>query len=148
LVLLIARSIRGLFKDVNVDISKSSSIFGKVSQANTRKIKESTFTLKKYKTVFAIQLDNSSEKFAVDRGVSVCNLLDSEIKEGDSIKIYYRSSTGDFNTHIFQIEKNKTVIINSKDYSNKESTMITWGFILGIIITTGTIFCVVKQKKN
>jgi len=147
-LLLMARSIWGLFKDINVDISKSNSVFGKVSQANIRKIKESTFKLKKYKTVFVIQLDNSNENFAVDRGLSICEFLDSHIKVDDSIKIYYRSSTGDFNTHIFQVEKNNTIIINSKDYSNKESRMITLGFAFGFLITTGTIFWAIKQKKN
>jgi hypothetical protein len=147
-VLLIARSFWGLFKDINVDISKSNSILGKVSQADIRTIKESTLKLDKDKTVFAIQLDNSDEKFAVDRGISVCDLLNSQIKMGDSIKIYYRSGTGDFNTHIFQIEKNNTVIINARDYSKKESGMIALGLIFGSLITIGTIFWIVKQKKS
>jgi len=147
-LLLITRSFWGLFKDINVDISKSNSIIGKVSQADIRKIKESTFKFKKYKTVFAIQLDNSNEHFAVDRGISVCNFLKSQIKMGDLIKIYYRSSTSDFNTHVFQIEKNDTVIINSNDYSNKESKMIVLGFAFGALITAGTIFWAVKQKKK
>jgi hypothetical protein len=147
-VLLIVRSFWGLFKDINVDITKSSSIRGKVSQADIRDIEESTFKLNKHKTVFAIQLDNSNEKFAVDRGILVCNLLNSQIQIGDSIEIYYRSSTGDFNTHIFQIEKNNTVIINSRDYSKREAGMITLGFIFGFVITIGTIFWAVKQKKS
>ena len=67
---------------------------------------------------------------------------------GDLIKIYYRSSTSDFNTHVFQIEKNDTVIINSNDYSNKESKMIVLGFAFGALITAGTIFWAVKQKKK
>src|SRR5436190_19261678 len=138
-ILLIARSIWGLYKDVNVDISKSSYISGKVYEAGIRKIKEYTYKLKEYKTVFAIQLDNSNENFAVDRGISVCNILNSHIKKGDSIKIYYRSSTGDFNTHIFRIEKHNTILINYKDYSKKESKMIALGLIFGSLITSGTI---------
>jgi hypothetical protein len=147
-ILVIARSFWGLYQDINVDLSKSNSIIGRVVQANVTKIQASTIKLTKYKTVFAIQLDNSNEAFAVDRGISICNLLSSQIEIGDTIKIYYRSSTGEFNTHIFQIEKNNSAIIKLKDYSKKESGIIIWGLIFGFIITLGTIFWAIRQNKR
>lgn len=146
-ILLIARSIWGIVKDMNVDLSKSTSITGKVVYAGTRKLEESTFTLKKYKTVFAIKLDNPEENFAVDRGASVCQLLQSQIQAGDTIKIYYRSGTGDFNTHVFQVEKDNRVVISAGDYSSKEFRMIALGFVFGGLITAGTIFWMIKQRR-
>lgn len=88
----------------------------------------------KTKTVFAIQLDNSKEKFAVDRGFSTCYVLNSEIKTGDTIKIYYRSSYNDYNTHVFQIEKNNSVLINSRDYSKMELGMMILALLFWILI--------------
>jgi len=147
-IFLIARSVWGFSKDIGNELSKSKSISGKVYQAQIRKIQEATFKVTKYKTVFAFQLDNSSEKFAVDRGITVCNRLKSRIKDGDSIKIYYRSSTGEINTHIFQIEKDNFVIINYKDYSNKEFSMMVFMAMFGALITIGTVVWAVKQDET
>ena len=146
-ILSMARSVWGFIKDTNVDITKSKSITGKVFHADIRKIKENTFKINKYKTVFAIQLYNTDQKFAVERGTSVCKVLDSLINAGDSIKIFYRSGGGDYNTHVFQIEKNNEVIINVKDYCRKESGMLIWAFIFGFVITAGTIIWMIRQKK-
>jgi len=146
--LLITRSIWGLIKDTNINTSTSNSVSGRVKQADIRSIEATTLKVEKHKTVFAIQLDNSNEKFAVDRGISICNLLNSKIKEGDSIKIYYRSSTGEYNTHIFQIEKDNTVIINAEDYSHNESKMIALMAIFGVILIAGTVTWAIKQKQT
>ena len=146
--LTIIRSFWGLTKDINLDITKSNAVIGEVSQAGIKKIKEQTLKLDKYKTVFAILLDNSKENFAVDRGISICKQLDTQIKIGDSIKIYYRPGSGDFNTHVFQIERNNIVLIGYKDYSRKELGMIISGFIFGVLVTGGTLFWMVRQRKN
>jgi len=147
-ILGLARSSWGLYKDVNIDISSSKSILGLVSQAEIQDIELFTLKVKKFRTAFVIKLDNSEETFAIDRGISVCKFLSSQIKKGDTIQIFYRASTGDINTHVFQIEKNKEIIINAKDYSKKETKMIVWGFIFGFIVTGGTIFWVIRQKKT
>ncbi len=144
--LLITRSIWGLMKDTNIDISKSNTLVGRVTQADIRSIKEATFKLTKYKTVFIIELDNSDEIFAVDRGINTCNFLLSKIKKDDWIKVFYRSSTGDYNTHIFQIEKNNAIVINSKDYSKNELQMIILMAFFGGCLTAGAITAMIKQK--
>lgn len=144
--LMVGRSVWGIFKDLNIDISKSKYVFGKVSEAGIKKIEANTIKLRKYKTVFVIKLDNSNQYFAVDRGRSICNFLNAHIRTGDSIKIYYRSKSSDYNRFVFQIEKNNTVLINYKDYTKKESRMIIFALPFGVLIIIGTIFWARKQK--
>ncbi|MEP6466765.1 MAG: hypothetical protein ABJB05_10690, partial [Parafilimonas sp.] len=108
-LLCIARATWGLFKDINIDISDAKSVTGQVFQADIIQIKETTFKLKKYKTVFALRLENSNQNFAIDRGVDFCNYLKTQIKIGDTIKILYRLSTSEHNTFVFQIEKSQKI---------------------------------------
>ena len=148
-LLCIARATWGLFKDINIDISNAKSVTGKVIQADIIQIKETTFKLKKYKTVFALRLENSDQNFAIDRGVDFCNNLNEQIKIGDTVKLLYRLSTAEHNTFVFQIEKGQKILANFNDYKKKESKMIILAYGFGFILLGGlTLWYFNKRKRE
>ena len=147
-LLFIARATWGIFKDIHIDISAANSVTGKVIQAETIQVKETTFKLNKYKTVFTIKLENSNLNLAVDRGADFCNNLATQIQKGDSVKILYRLSTSEYNSFIFQIEKNKKVLANFNDYKKRETGMIILAYVFGFLILAGLTFWYINKKKR
>ncbi len=147
-LLCIARATWGLFKDIHIDISDAKSVTGQVIQADIIQIKEATFKLKKYKTVFALRLENSNQNFAIDRGADFCNYLKTQIEIGDTVKLLYRLSTSEHNSFVFQIEKNQKVLANFTDYKKKETRMIILAYVFGFVILTGLTFWYVNKKNK
>ncbi len=147
-LLCITRATWGLFKDIHIDISDAKSVTGQVIQAEIIQIKETTFRFKKYKTVFALRLENSNENFAIDRGADFCNYLKAQIRTGDTVKLLYRLSTGDHNTFVFQIEKDQTVLADFNNYKKRELRMIIFAYVFGFIILCGLAFWYINKKKQ
>ncbi len=147
-LLCVTRATWGIFKDINVNLSSAYSVTGRVINAGIIQIDKATFKSKKYKTVFAFTLENSDENFAVDRGVNVCNFLNSQIQRGDTIKVFYRQSTSEYNTFVFQIEKDEKVLANFKDYEKKETEMIVLLYSFGFIILAGLSVWYYIKKQN
>ena len=147
-VLCIARATWGLFKDINIDLSDAKSVTGQVIYADITQIKEATLKIKKYKTVFALRLENSNQNFAIDRGADYCNYLKTQIKTGDTVKLLYRLSTSEHNTFVFQIEKDEKIIADFKDYKKKETKMITLAYVFGFIILSGLSIWYINKKKQ
>jgi hypothetical protein len=147
-LLCIARATWGLFKDISVDLSDAKAVTGQVIYADITQIKESTFKLKKYKTVFGLRLENSNQNFAIDRGTDFCNYLKTQIKTGDTVKLLYRLSTGEHNTFVFQIEKNQKIIADFSDYKKKETRMIILAYLFGFIILGGLSIWYINKKKQ
>lgn len=147
-LLCIARATWGIFKDINTNLSDAKSVTGQVIYADITQIKESTFKLKKYKTAFALKLENSNQNFVIDRGVDFCNYLKTQIKMGDTVKLLYRLSTGEHNTFVFQIEKDEKIIADFSDYKKKETKMITLAYVFGFIILSGLSIWYINRKKQ
>jgi hypothetical protein len=147
-LLCVARATWGIFKDINVNVSSANSVTGRVINADIIQIDKATFKSKKYKTVFAFTLENSDEKFAVDRGINVCNFLNSQIQPGDTIKVFYRQSTNEYNTFVFQIEKDQQTLANIKEYQKGETKMIVLLYVFGFIILGGLLAWHLNNKKK
>jgi hypothetical protein len=147
-LLCITRATWGLFKDIYIDLSDSKSLTSKVTYAHITQIEETTFKSRKYKTVFAIGLENSNQKFAIDRGTNFCNYLKTQIKKGDTIKLLYRLSTSEHNTFVFQIEKNQILLADFSDYKKGQTRMVILLYIFGFIILGGLSFWYIKKKKQ
>jgi hypothetical protein len=135
-------------KDINIDLSEVKSVTGQVIYADITQIKEATFKSKKYKTVFALRLENSNQSFTIDRGTDFCNYLKTQIKTGDTVKLLYRLSTGEHNTFVFQIEKDQKIIADFSDYKKKQTKMITLGYLFGFIILGGLSIWYINKKKQ
>ena len=147
-LLCIARATWGIFKDTNINLSDAKSVTGQVIYADITQINEATIKLKKYKTVFALRLENSNQNFAIDRGADFCNYLKTQIKTGDTVKLLYRLSTGEHNSFVFQIEKDEKIIAEFSDYKKKETKMITLAYVFGFIILGGLSIWYINKKKQ
>lgn len=146
-LLCITRATWGIFKDINVNLTSANLVKGTVVNSDIIQIEKVTFKSKKYKTVFAFRLENSNEEFAVDRGVGVCNYLNSEIERGDTLIVYYRQSTNEYNTFVFQIENGQKVLANFKDYKTGETEMIVLLYAFGFLIIGGlTVWYYIKKQ--
>ena len=147
-LLCVARATWGIFTDINVNVSSANSVTGRVNNADIIQIDKATFKSKKYKTVFAFTLENSDEKFAVDRGINVCNFLNSQIQPGDIIKVFYRQSSTEYNTFVFQIEKGQQTLVNIKEYQKGETKMIVLMYVFGLIILGGLLAWYLNKRKR
>ncbi len=147
-LLCVARGTWGIFKDIKANLSTSQSVTGQVVYADIIRIQENTIKLKKYKTVFALTLDNSNQKFAIDRGVNVCRYLKTEIKTGDNLKIYYRNGTNEYNTFVFQIQKGKNILVDFSDYKKGHIKMIILLYSFGFIILGGLLIWYLNKRKQ
>jgi hypothetical protein len=87
-LLCVARATWGIFKDINANLSTAQSVTGQVVYADVIQIEKTTFKSRKYKTVFALKLENSNQNFAVDRGVSICNYLNTKIKKATLLSCF------------------------------------------------------------
>ena len=149
-LLCISRATWGMFKDIHIDLSKSKEITGEVISAGVIQIKKGTFSSsKKYKPVFALNLENSDQNFAIDRGVQFSNKLIDQIHIGDTITLFYRTSNSEYNTWVFQIEKNNEIIADFKDYKQKQTGMMILMYAFGFIILGGlTIWYAIKRRQK
>ena len=87
---------------------------------------------------------NSNQNFAVYRTYEGYTDLQSNIKVGDTVKVYYRSSIMDYNCHVFQVEKRGNILVDYKDYNENASEWTGIGLFGGIIIIIGFIM---RYKK-
>jgi hypothetical protein len=147
-LLCVARATWGVFKDINVNLSSANTVTGIVVNSGTIQIDKATFKSKQYKTVFAFSLKNSDEKFAVDRGASVCDALNTQIHPGDTIKVYYRHSSNEYNTFVFQIEKGQQTLADINEYQKGETKMIVFMYVFGFAILGGLLAWYLNAKKK
>ena len=147
-LLCVARATWGIFKDLDVNLSTAKSVTGQVTYADVIQIEKATFKSRKFKTVFALRLVNSNQNFAVDRGVGICNYLNTQIKTGDTIKLFYRNSTNEYNTFIFQIEKGQKVLSDFKGYKKGETQMIVLLYTFGFLILGGLLAWHLIKRQN
>jgi hypothetical protein len=147
-LLCIGRATWGLFKDINVDLRGAGSVTGQVTYAGIIEMEATTFTSKKYKTVFALRLKNSNQNFAIDRGVDFCNYLNTQIQIGDIIRIHYRPGPGEYNTFVYQIEKGQKIVAGFSDYKKREIQMIILAYIFGFILLGGLTLWYIKKRRQ
>ena len=147
-LLCVLSATRGIFKDINVNLSSANSVTGRVIKAGIIKIDKATFKSKKYKTVFAFTLENSDEKFAVDRGEDIYRYLNSQIKLGDTIKVFYRQSSNEYNIRVFQIDKGQKTLADINEYQKGEMKMIILMYIFGFAILGGLLAWYIKKIKK
>lgn len=147
-LLCVARATWGVFKDINVNLTSANKLTGMVVNSGIIQIDKATFKSKKYKTVFAFTLENSDEKFAVDRGTGVCDALNAQIHPGDTINVYYRNSSNEYNTFVFQIEKGQQTLADINEYQKGETKMIVLMYAFGFAILGGLLAWYLNKKKK
>ena len=143
-LLALTSSIVAFIKDVNIDLSKSRFVVGQVVYADSREIRKFGLRLTTFKHVFYFKLNNSNENFVIQRSYEGYEDLKSEIKIGDTLKVYFRPSIADYNTHVFQVEKADRILEDYKNYKENSSSQAGITLFLGVILTTGSILWFMK----
>lgn len=149
--MFISSSLFFLEHDINIDLSKSKQICGIVTRANKKEISSGGVRYRTFKRIFYFTLNNSNENFGIHRFYEGYEDLISDIKIGDTIKVYYRESSSDYNTHVFQVEKGERILESYKDYnkdaSSKGGTMLFIG-LTAVTISIVWYFNLLKLLTN
>jgi hypothetical protein len=130
----LAGSIIALIMDIYLDLAKTDTVTGRVLRAGVIDIKIFRIKRNRYKSCFYFQLHNSREKFAVLRSDEAYSDLQLNIRPGDTIKVYYRSVSNEYNQHVFQVEKNGRILEHYYDYNERVSTRAAIGLLAGLVI--------------
>jgi hypothetical protein len=138
-LLCVTSSIVSIIKDINIDLQEAKHIIGQVTYADTRSIENITIRRTSYKRVFYFTLNNSKEKFAIHRSDEVYEDLDSNIKLGATVKVFYRPSVREYNIYVFHVEKESKVLVSYNDYNKQVSTKAGILLLIGILLSTGSI---------
>lgn len=143
-LLCLAGSVWSFLKDVNIDLLKANYIIGRVAYTDIKDIEKFSFRCTTYKSVFYFKLNNSDQNFAIHRESENYEDLLPNIKVGDTIKVFYRSSINDYNTHVFQVENKHGIVKDYKEYSKTASSKAESVFFIGIVVAIISILWYLK----
>jgi hypothetical protein len=132
--------------NVNLDLAKVDQISGKVTTVGI-----ATRVTKKYSVhqkVFRFKLDNYNYFFDAYRPSQEYSNLISNIKIGDSIKVYFRKWEDDNTaTDIYQLEKYGDVLLDYKSYNQNFMFLGVFLILAGLFILAYG-FLKFKRAKN
>ncbi len=119
-------------KNQNINLNETQQIIGIVENRGI----DIRFRSKgKKDKVFYIKLKELNKKLGIYRMSKNYNDLIRKINIGDQLTIYYFENTNqteNVNINIVQVERNNIVLVDKKEFENKERFLIYFGF-LGII---------------
>ena len=128
--LLVAVTFKFYNKDINLDLRQVDKIKGAVTTSSI--VDKSSVVGGKISvkgSVFNFHIENSDQNFAAHRPSQNYSDLLEQIRQGDTITVFYRErQDDDLNLDIFQIEKNGKVIL---DYRNRNTTFKKLSWITG-----------------
>ena len=125
---------------LHLDMSKTRSIVGTVTSADPITKLKRGFRFFLTKHYFLIHLNNFDLQFAIDRSGEGTLDLERNIKPGDTLKVYFRDTQSDFNTDVFQVEKNGLVIEPYQSYQNREGNRLGLLLFAGLVSIVASIF--------
>lgn len=126
--------------DLDNDLSKSKYVVGQVVYSDIRQISRGGFKYRTFKTVYYFKLNNSKENFAIYRSSGGYSILEANIFVGDSLKVYFSPGVQDYNLDVYQVEKNKRILADYKDYEKDVSAVAGIGLLIGPILIIVSIF--------
>lgn len=140
---------------INIDLSKTDSVMGHVTNAGITT--KSSITGGRYRIkidgkVFFINLDNSPETFATYRPNQNYKKLAESIKIGDIVTINYSGSKSNgLNLDVYQIKKDGQIIQDYESY-NRIYKIFSWltgiGFFVMIGLGIYPYYKDAKRRKN
>ena len=139
-ILMIGFSIDKWVNDVNINLSSARQYSGPVEYTGVVPVRGSGIPGKYARLSFIVKLRNHDDIYAVYRSYLDYSDLVSAIRPGDTVTVYYGSSSETYNFRLFQVEKNGKVVKGYDEYNQYVSTY--WGIMLflGVSITTVSIF--------
>ena len=139
-LLLLGVSLTIIIKDTDLNLKTQQIIEGKVVAYGMT----TYYSGKISKHAFYVQLENSTQKFAIVKENRDYATLEASMSELDSVKIYYRTSGETLNRNVFQIESSREILYNYKEYNRNRSRAALAALIIGVAIT---IIGYLKYKK-
>ena len=129
--LLYCLGIRKGLKNQNINLNELQIFKGIVSDLG-----ETVRRSGKYDAdVFYIDINGLNQRLGVYRSSKNYSSLTSELNIGDTVKVYFKSGgPEDVNIDLIQIEKSRKVILNKKEYEEKQSFLI-WVCAVATILT-------------
>ena len=122
------------YKKSNIDLSKQNKL---ESIILNKGIDIHHGSIGKKSNVFFISLKNLDENLGIYRMSKNYNDLLQKINIGDKVKVYYQSNSNkseNINIDLIQLEKNGKIIIDKREYEEKESFLFYIGLIAGFLI--------------
>lgn len=138
--LMIGFSIDKWMNDVNIDLSGARQYSGPVEYTGVVPIRRFATSGEGYKPSFLVKLRDHEDIYAVYRSYEDYSDLMSAIRSGDTVTVYYGSSSDTYNFRLFQIEKNGKMVKGYDEYNEYVSTYCSIMLFLGVLITTISIF--------
>jgi hypothetical protein len=119
------------------DIDQINNYSGKVIEAGIMNKNNSVAGRGSFKSdIFFIKIQGLNQILATYNSSNSYGYFEENIKVGDKITVYYLESKDTIkpNLNLFQIEKNHKIILNTKEFQNKEILGGIIGFFGGIIL--------------
>jgi hypothetical protein len=129
-----------LKKDLDVNLSEVQQVVGTVMETAVINIPKIVFKGSSTKRVFYFKLAGNDQKFVIERDEGGYFDLQRNITIGDTLRVFYYSNTADYNSRVYQVEENSSVITSYKDYEERQSKWVTIILFIGVILITGALF--------
>lgn len=100
---------------------------------------------------FYIRLKNIDEKFGVYRKSNNYQDLLYNLNVGDTVNVYYSNVNieKDVNINLIQIERDNQIVLDKKEYEQKQSALIYIGLIAGIsMIIFAILYYIINPDKK
>ena len=85
-------------------------------------------------TVFCFRLSNSSQNFAIHRSGGNYSDLQNGINVGDSLKVFYRISSSEYNMDVYQVEKKNQILLAYETYKKGAINQAGYIMIGGVVL--------------
>ncbi len=117
------------YKDQSIDLKTLKTFTGRISSFG-----ETIRTSGKYRPkVFYVDIDGLEQRLGVYRMTRNYETILDKLNTGDTITVYYKNQNPcDVNIDLVQIEKNNAILLDKKEYLNKESSLIWIGLLAGV----------------
>jgi hypothetical protein len=118
----------------NLNLKKTKVIVGQVREAGITQRLVRGIKIKRPQTVFWFRLYNSSENFAIHLPNGGYSILEKGVRQGDTIKLYYRPSSSQFNLNVFQVESKSQILYDYREYKERSTNSAGYMVIGGVMI--------------
>jgi hypothetical protein len=137
--ILFGAAIKG-YKNSTIDLNKVDMYEGEVTDRG--------IGLKKGSNIFYFRMEGLDDLLASYNMKKDYSKLMSSIEKGDFIKVYFKESKyEDFNLDVIQIEKDNKILLDKSEFETKESSLIYFGTIGGLIMLGIFISMIASNRK-
>jgi len=119
-----------LTKDASLGLDNCEVITGKVAFKDIIRIKRYKYK----KNHFLFSLSNSNQSFIIFRSSEGYSDLDYQIRQGDTLKVYFKTAKNGYNKKVYQVEKGDKVLVSIDDFKNTSAPMTVLILFTGLFL--------------